>query len=246
MTISDLSVLYEDNHLLVVLKPAGVLVQGDVTGDVSLLAISKQWLAEKHQKPGNVFLGLVHRLDRPVSGIVVFAKTSKAANRLCVQFRERTIQKTYLAVVEGRLVSASDTLIHYIQKRSGNRRVHIFSDPHENSDRAELSYQVLEETADKSLLQVQIHTGRHHQIRAQFSAIGHPILGDHKYRSSVQLPGRTIALFAFQLGFSHPTQPREFVFQAIPPEEWPWTLFIRDNIRALNEDETPIQSRIAV
>ena len=233
MTIADLQVLYEDNHLLVVLKPAGVLAQGDVTGDVSLLEIGKQWLVQKYQKPGNVFLGLVHRLDRPVSGIVVFAKTSKAANRLCVQFRERAVQKTYLAVVEGRLASPADKLVHYIQKRTGNRRVHIFREPHEKSDRAELSYQVLEETADKSLVQVQIHTGRHHQIRAQLSAIGHPILGDHKYRSSIQLANRAIALCAFQLGFSHPTQPGSLLFQAPPPHEWPWTLFSKYKVDKL-------------
>lgn len=233
MTTSDLQVLYEDNHLLVVLKPTGVLIQGDVTGDVSLLAISKQWLIEKYQKPGNAFLGLVHRLDRPVGGLVVFAKTSKAANRLCVQFRERTVQKTYLAVVDGRLANRSETLVHYIRKRSGNRRVHIFQEATENSDRAELSYQVLEETADKSLLQVQIHTGRHHQIRAQLSAIGHPIVGDHKYRSQVKLANRTIALFAFQLGFTHPTQQTELSFQAFPLEEWPWTLFSKYKVDKL-------------
>ena len=226
-----LHVLYEDNHLLAVLKPAGTLVQGDKTGDVSLLDLAKEWLIEKYQKPGNAFLGLVHRLDRPVSGIVVLAKTSKAANRLSIQFRERTVQKFYLAVVEGIISPSSGKLVHYIQKRGVNRRVRISQQPLTEGSRAELSYQILEQTADKSLVQVQIHTGRHHQIRAQFSYIGHPLLGDHKYHSQIHLPDKKIALFACQIGVIHPTQKTELTIQAPPPDEWPWTIFRSTDLR---------------
>jgi 23S rRNA pseudouridine1911/1915/1917 synthase len=225
MNLSQFKVLYEDNHLLGVLKPAGMLIQGDKTGDVSLLDIAKQWVIEKYQKPGNAFLGLVHRLDRPVAGVVVFAKTSKAANRLSIQFRDRTVQKFYLAVAEGHITPVSGTLGHYIRKRGVNRRVQISESPIEGGNKAELTYTVLEEQSDKSLIQVRIHTGRHHQIRAQFAYIGHPIVGDQKYRSSISLPDRNLALFAAELRFMHPTLNTEITIQAAPPDDWPWTIF---------------------
>ena len=148
MKSSELTVLYEDNHLLVALKPAGVLIQGDKTGDPTLLAVAKQWLITKYQKPGNAFLGLVHRLDRPVAGVVVFAKTSKAASRLSTQFRQRTVQKSYLAVVQGHLNQSSATLTHYIKKRMGNRRVHIAERHFPDARQASLSYNVLETRDD--------------------------------------------------------------------------------------------------
>lgn len=225
MNVSELQVLYEDNHLLAVLKPAGTLVQGDRTGDISLLEIAKQWLIEKYNKPGNVFLGLVHRLDRPVAGVMVLAKTSKAASRLSNQFRERTVQKSYLTVVEGIVTPSSGTLVHYIRKRPGNRRVQISDQPVEEGSKAELTYAVLKTTADKSLVQVMIHTGRHHQIRAQFSYIGHPIIGDHKYGTHIPLPNRKIALFASCISFTHPTQKTPVTIQTPAPNEWPWTIF---------------------
>ena len=225
MNVSELQVLYEDNHLLAVVKPAGILIQGDKTGDISLLAIAKQWLIEKYRKPGNAFLGLVHRLDRPVAGVVVFAKTSKAANRLCLQFRDRTVQKSYLAVVEGHVNPSAGTLIHYIRKRGEKRRVHISENPLPGGSHAELTYTVLAETADKSLVDVVIHTGRHHQIRAQFAHIGHPILGDYKYRSRIHLPERDIALFAVQLSVTHPVLNTTITFRAPLVKQWPWTLF---------------------
>ena len=227
LNISELYVLYEDNHVLAVLKPGGMLVQGDKTGDISLLAIAKQWLIAKYQKPGKAFLGLVHRLDRPVAGVVIFAKTSKAANRLSIQFRERTIRKFYLAVVEGNIRPPSGTLVHYIRKRPEHRRVQISEHSFEEGSRAELSYTVLQETAEMSLVQVRIHTGRHHQIRAQFAHIGHPIAGDHKYRARISLPDKNIALFAAQISFTHPTRDTEVTIQAPLPQQWPWTLFKR-------------------
>jgi 23S rRNA pseudouridine1911/1915/1917 synthase len=225
MRLPSLDVLYEDNHILVVLKPAGGLMQGDQTGDVSLLDLARQWLIEQYQKPGNAFVGLVHRLDRPVGGVVVFAKTSKAASRLSIQFRERAIQKSYLAVIEGALTPVSATLTHYIKKRPGNRRVHIFDQPTPDADSASLTYTVLETLPQYSLVQVQLHTGRHHQIRAQLEHLGHPIVGDHKYGAHQILPDKDLALFAFQLGFQHPTRQEKMLFQSPPPEKWPWTLF---------------------
>jgi 23S rRNA pseudouridine1911/1915/1917 synthase len=226
MTVSDLTILYEDNHVLGVFKPAGVLVQGDRTGDTTLLELAKLWLIEKYQKPGNAFLGLVHRLDRPVAGVVIFAKTSKAASRLSHQFRARTIQKSYLAVVEGRLSPPSGTLVHYIRKHERrNRPVHIAETPFEDAKRAELSYALLEEADGNSLVQIQIQTGRHHQIRAQLAALGHPIIGDYKYRSRQMLPERKIALFALQICFKHPTLDQAVTVQAPLPDHWPWTLF---------------------
>jgi 23S rRNA pseudouridine1911/1915/1917 synthase len=225
LNVSELCVLYEDNHLLAVLKPAGVLVQGDKTGDVSLLAVAKQWLIEKYRKPGNAFLGLVHRLDRPVAGVVVFAKTSKAANRLAIQFRERTLRKCYLAVIAGNICPSSGTLVHYIRKRPEHRRVQLAAEPFPEGQRAELSYAVLAEIDELSLLRVQLHTGRHHQIRAQFAAIGHPLAGDRKYRSRLILPDQNIALFAAQISFTHPTKDAEITIQAPLPQHWPWTLF---------------------
>lgn len=225
MELSQLQVLFEDNHLLVVLKPFGVLVQGDKTGDISLLEIAKQWLIEKYQKPGNAFVGLVHRLDRPASGVMVFAKTSKAASRLSIQFRERTVKKSYLAIVDGSVNPSSGTLIHYIRKRPGNRRVHISKNPIEGGDKAELTYKTLEEIDNLSLMSVSIHTGRHHQIRAQFSFIGHPIVGDYKYKSRIELSHKNIMLLAYQLSFTHPTLKTLQSFQAPLPNQWPWRLF---------------------
>ncbi len=225
MEISQLNVLYEDNHLLIVLKPARMLVQRDNTGDPSLLDIAKHWVKEKYQKPGNVYLGLVHRLDRPAEGVMVFAKTSKAASRLSHQFRERTVEKAYLAVVQGHVEPESGRLEHSIRKRPGNRRVHISQNPLQDGKHAALTYNVCEEVDDLSLVHVQLHTGRHHQIRAQFAYIGHPVVGDYKYTSRIPLPDKRIALLAHSISFTHPTVKTPMTIESPFPNYWPWTLF---------------------
>jgi len=225
MTSAELQVLFEDNHVLVVLKPAGMLTQGDKTGDLSVLALAKQWLIDKYQKSGNAYVGMMHRLDRPVGGVLVFAKTSKAANRLTMQFRAKTVQKLYLAVMTGHLPDSSGSLTHYIRKRPGNRRVQIAPTPFADAKCAELSYVVSAETPAYTLAQVRIQTGRHHQIRAQFAAIGHPLLGDKKYGSREMLPQGNLALFAAQIVFAHPITQAEISICAPLPREWPWDLF---------------------
>jgi 23S rRNA pseudouridine1911/1915/1917 synthase len=228
-------VLYEDNHLLAIQKPAGILVQGDATGDESLLDLAKAWLIEKYQKPGQAFLGLLHRLDRPVGGVVVFAKTSKAAARLSQQFRERTVGKTYLAVAAGR-PPASGELVHYL-KRSGKRRVSVAHEAAADRKQAELSYRLLGVQADWSLLEVQIKTGRHHQIRVQLASSGYVIAGDRKYGSRVDLAGKGIALFSRRIEFDHPVSGARMAIAAEPPAEWPWTLFAAD-LQKLRAGET--------
>ena len=226
---NDLQVLYEDNHLFGVVKPAGMLVQGDRTGDVSLLDIARQWLIEKYQKPGSAFVGMVHRLDRPVAGVVLLAKTSKAASRLTAQFRDRTTHKSYLAVVEGDVAPPSGRLLHYIKRGTTNRRVKIAAAPFEDAQNAELSYVVRDRRDGLSFVEVTLHTGRHHQIRAQFACIGHPIVGDHKYGARSILPDKSLALFAWQLEVAHPTLHTPVRLQAAPPRQWPWNVFAWDD-----------------
>src|SRR3989344_531919 len=185
-----LKVLYEDNHLIAVFKPAGVLTQGDITGDRCLMDEVKSYLKTKYNKPGNVFLGLLHRLDRPVCGIVLFAKTSKGASRLSEQFRNRTIEKTYHARVLGKPKENKGNLVDFLKKNAN-----------ENVKRAELDYEVIASGNKYSLLKIKLHTGRFHQIRAQLSAMGHPVLGDVKYDAPFALPDKSICLCATSISF---------------------------------------------
>lgn len=219
---STLDILFEDNHLLAIIKPFNMLTQTDKTKENSLLEIAKQYIKNKYNKPGNVYLGLLHRLDRPVSGIVLFAKTSKAASRLSKQFRERNIQKKYLAIVEGKMkVGESRTLRNYLCKNTKTNKVTIYNQPHPNSRIAILKFTVLNNhntkyekifcksniynKKDISILNIDLKTGLSHQIRAQLSNIGHPILGDIKYHATQSLSQKNIALLANQLTFFHPT-----------------------------------------
>ena len=213
-------VIHEDNHLLAVYKPSGLLVQGDRTGDVCLLDLGKRWLKERYHKPGKVFLAMVHRLDRPVAGVVLFARTSKAAGRLSRQFRERTVEKRYLAVVHGRVSCESGRLIHHIERR--DRMSRVVPAPSDLSREARLRYTVLGTDREASLLRVCLETGRRHQIRIQLAQMGHPILGDLRYGAETPLPDRQIALLAHELRVDHPTREARLVFTSPIPQQWPW------------------------
>ncbi|NLM52171.1 MAG: RNA pseudouridine synthase [Firmicutes bacterium] len=217
--------LYEDNHLLVVEKPANMLSQGDSTGDADLLTILKQKLKAKYQKPGNVYLGLVHRLDRPTGGVMVFAKTSKAASRLAAQIQNGTFTRAYLAVVHGKISPAKGTLKHYLQKNKKTNFVAVVEGPGKGAKEAILSYRVLDTTANLTLVQVQLHTGRAHQVRVQFAACGHPLFGDQRYGSAVNQPGQQLALWAHAITFNHPTRKESMTFTSFPAPIQPWLQF---------------------
>lgn len=214
-----LDVLYEDNHCLAVAKPAGLLTAGDRTGDVSLLDIAKSYISEKYQKPGAVFLGLVHRLDRPVSGVVLFARTSKAASRLFEQFHQRTVRKVYQAIVEGQITPAEGELVDWLWKDEDLNQVSRVEPNSEGSREAILQYRTLRSVAGRSLLEIEPKTGRSHQIRVQLAGAGHPILGDNKYGGQGRLKGR-IALHAASLSFAHPTRKEPITVSAPIPSAW--------------------------
>ncbi len=210
-------VLYEDNHLLVVVKPHRVLVQSDSSGSPTLFLQICQWLKNKYQKPGNVFLGLVHRLDRPASGLMVFAKTSKAASRLSEQIRSRKMQKKYEVIAEAIPPEASGTLIHYLKSPENLGASLVFPDEEEGTKKAELSYEVLDQRAGESLIEINLKTGRRHQIRAQLAHLGYPVRGDGKYGAKAFFKEGSIALVATQLSFLHPTTQKPLSFWL--PEE---------------------------
>ena len=212
-------IIFIDNHLIAVTKPAGLLTQPDRNTDESLIDQTRQWLKEKYNKPNNIFLGLVHRLDRNVSGVVLFARTSKAASRLSKQFREGTPKKHYRAIVLGKLKEEHTTLVHYLRKEK-SRRTTVFPRETPTAKRSELSYEVINSLENKSLLEVSLSTGRFHQIRAQMAFIGHPIIGDVKYGAPEPLPNQEIALYAHKLVFSHPVSNEEITLTAPEPKTW--------------------------
>jgi 23S rRNA pseudouridine1911/1915/1917 synthase len=225
--MSDLKVIYEDNHLIAVYKPAGTLVQGDKSGDASLMDEVKAYIKRVHNKPGNVFLGLVHRLDRNVDGIVLFAKTSKGASRLSEQWRERTVEKIYHAWVVGIVKEKNKTLINFLRHDDNQNYTEVFDDESRGGDRAELSFELvkvekgLKESEDFSLLKITLKTGRQHQIRSQLSHIGHPIVGDSKYGSTIRLPEQKIALTETSLSFTTATtDERKTLTLEIPEKSW--------------------------
>jgi 23S rRNA pseudouridine1911/1915/1917 synthase len=224
-TSPDIPILFEDNHLLVVCKPVNLLSQEDHTGDPDLLNLCKAYLKKQHQKPGNVFLGLLHRLDRPVGGVMVLAKTSKAASRLSEQIRQRSFQKRYLLVVKGE-TPPNAFLVHHLLKDPVSNRVKVVSQRHKKAKKAELSYLRLDynSTHNLSLVQANLITGRPHQIRVQFSAEGFPLLGDKKY-GEPDGPADSPALFASGISFRHPTLGSTVSYSASPPDTEPWTLF---------------------
>ena len=216
----DLEILYEDNHLIAVFKEHGVLSQGDRTGDRTLNDMVKEWIAVKHGKKGGVFLGLLHRLDRPTAGIVLFAKTSKGAGRLSAQFRNREVEKTYWALIQGGMDPPTGTLEHFLRKFRSRRRVRLTTAEERESRHAELSYRTLAVFPGCSLLEINPRTGRKHQIRCQFSETGHPLLGDFKYRASRHWEKGAIALLAKKIRFRHPTKEMDVTIEAPLPELW--------------------------
>lgn len=212
-----IDIIYEDNHLLGVSKPGGLLVQGDRTGDTTALELAKAYLKNTYDKPGNVFLGLVHRIDRPVSGVVLFARTSKAASRLARAFQKRMVEKTYLAVVAGSVSAESDELIGYIERAQTSSR--LVDEPSASAKEARLAYRVLARRSATTLLEVTPHTGRHHQIRVQLAAAGHPVLGDLRYGADKALLDRSIALHSARLSLDHPVRKERVTLVAEPRVE---------------------------
>lgn len=218
----NLQVLHEDNHLIVVNKRVGDIVQGDKTADKPLSQVVKEYIKEKYNKPGEVYLGVVHRLDRPTTGIVVFARTSKALTRLNELFKNRETQKTYWAVVKNKPVNTTDKLIHFIKRNEKNNtsKAHIKEVP--DSKMASLDYTVFKELNNYTALEINLHTGRHHQIRAQLSAIGSPIKGDLKYGFDRSNPDGGIHLHARKLNFIHPVTKISLELIAPVPNEVIW------------------------
>lgn len=245
-----IKIIFEDNHLLVVEKPVNVPVQEDSTGDLDMLTLLKEDLKVRYNKPGNVFLGLVHRLDRPVGGVMVFAKTSKAASRLSEQIRKREFEKIYLAVVYGKPEN-SGILRHFLLKDSKTNTVKVVQNSVSEAKEAVLDYKLVQSLDKLSLLKINLHTGRPHQIRVQFGAIRHPLFGDQKYgakqltidneqltmkknnedqrnskiEDSLNKKWQQIALWANEIGFEHPTTKEWITFVSEPPKVFPWSLF---------------------
>lgn len=219
--MSDLSVIYEDNHIVVVNKAAGLLVQGDHTGDKSLVDIAKQYIKDKYKKSGDVFLGLVHRLDRPTTGVVVLARTSKALTRLNKQFKDRIPKKVYQAIVSG-TPESSARLEHYLKKNSSQNKSFHYPKTTPNTKHAILRYRHLESLKTYHVLEIELETGRHHQIRAQLAAVGLHIKGDLKYGAKRPNPNGSIHLHARSLIFVHPTKKEEMEFIAPYPDDVLW------------------------
>jgi 23S rRNA pseudouridine1911/1915/1917 synthase len=219
---SNLQILHEDNHIIVINKRVGDIVQGDKTGDKPLSEIVKEYIKDKYNKPGEVFLGVVHRLDRPTTGIVVFAKTSKALERLNKMFSERATQKTYWAVVKNKPPKNEDNLIHFLKRNEKNNtsKAHLKEVP--ESKKASLDYKIIKELNNYFALEINLHTGRHHQIRAQLQAIGCPIKGDLKYGFDRSNPDGGIHLHARKLHFMHPVSKEEITIIAPTPKDVIW------------------------
>jgi len=219
---NNLQVLYEDNHIIIVNKRTGDIVQGDKTGDQPLSDVVKDYLKNKYNKPGNVYLGVVHRLDRPTTGIVMFAKTSKALPRLNKLFSEKEAKKTYWAIIKNAPPRPQDTLTHYLKKNAINNKSNAFSKVIEGGKKAILHYTILQKLDNYYLLEVELETGRHHQIRTQLASIGCPIKGDLKYGFDRSNPDASIHLHARQLQFVHPVSKEKIVVTAPLPDDPLW------------------------
>lgn len=222
-----MTVLYEDNHLIIVNKVPGEIVQGDKTGDPPLSDFVKKYIKEKYNKPGEVFLGTIHRIDRPVSGIVLFARTSKALERMNKMFQEKQIQKTYWAVVKEHPPKKENHLIHYLLKNEATNKSKAYKQEHGKALKSELIYKVMASSDKYHLLEINPLTGRHHQIRAQLSEIGCPIKGDLKYGFGRSNPDGSIHLHARAIKFQHPVSNAPMFIAAPPPDEVLWNYFYK-------------------
>ena len=219
MVDGKVNIIYEDNHLIVLEKPRNVLVQADNTKDLDLLTMVKSYLKEKYNKPGNVYLGLVHRLDRPVGGVMVLAKTSKAAGRLTNSIKNHKFEKTYLAVLCGKL-EGNSILEDYLKKNEKLNMTEVSKD----GKYAKLEYEVIDYKEGKTLVKINLVTGRSHQIRVQFAVRNLPLWGDQKYNKKA-IVGEQIALWAYKIKFEHPVTKEILGFKIKPKDEYPWNLF---------------------
>ncbi len=222
--MKKLNIIYEDNHIIVVEKPVNIPSQGDKTGDIDMLTLIKQHIKEKYNKPGDVYLGLVHRLDRPVGGIMVFAKTSKAAARLSEQVRVKDFKKKYLVIVDGKMDNEIGSLEDYLLKNERLNMSKVVKEGTKNAKLAKLDYEVLKyyEEINLSVLKVNLHTGRHHQIRVQLSHEGHSIYGDQKYGTRGR--GKQICLWAYEIAIIHPTTKETMKFNVLPEKIGSWKI----------------------
>ena len=216
----SVKVLYEDNHILVLDKPPGMPSQGDPSGDLSMLDWGKEYIGKKYNKPGKVFLALVHRLDRPVGGVMIFGRTSKGAARLSKQFHDRLVQKTYYALVERTPDNDQDVLVHFLRQLQGKNIMRAHKEKVKDGKRSELSYKVLKSYGTRALLEVRPKTGRKHQIRVQLAANGCTIVGDVKYGRSKFMPDKSICLLAKKLEVKHPVTKEDMVFESEIPATW--------------------------
>jgi 23S rRNA pseudouridine1911/1915/1917 synthase len=226
MKISDLDVIFEDNHLIAVNKRSGDIVQGDKTGDIPLSEQVKDYIRVKYNKTGNVYCGVIHRIDRPVSGVVIFAKTSKALTRMNQLVYDRQIFKRYWAIVKKQPNIPKDTLVHYLFKDERKNKIFVSKEPKDGYLRAELNYEYLISSDTYHLLDIELITGRHHQIRAQLAAMGSPIRGDLKYGFPRSNQDASICLHARSLSFIHPVTLHTVLLKAKPPDERLWNHFM--------------------
>ena len=216
-------ILFEDNHLIIINKKPGILVQGDITGDISLIEITKDYIKNKYNKKGNVFLGLVNRIDRPTSGIVIFAKTSKALSRMNEILRNREIQKIYWLIISNKFASNNGKIEGWFRKNSKQNKSYFFESQVTNSKFGSLSYKKLKTLDNYCLVEVELITGRHHQIRCSFSELGYPIQGDLKYGSKRSNKGGGIYLHSRRLEFIHPVSKNKILLEADTPKTGLWT-----------------------
>jgi 23S rRNA pseudouridine1911/1915/1917 synthase len=223
-----IEILYQDNHLIAVNKKPSEIVQGDKTGDKPLSEVVAEYLARRMEKPGDAFIGVIHRLDRPASGVILFAKTSKGLERMNEMFREHEVKKTYWVVVKDRPKKDSDTLIHYLVRDTEKNKSLLYDFEVEGSQRAELDYKVLHSIENYSLLEIDLKTGRHHQIRAQLSKIGFPVKGDLKYGFARSNVNSSIHLHARKLEFKHPVKLESITITANPPYDPVWAQFMKE------------------